>query len=123
MDNHKALSGRYCEMCGAEVDRNGDHPNEDCRASAEIATLVRYLADTVYISRIAPAVILMRIVYPAISDREIAKQLRIGKSSVDEVVSRLSTKLTRPIDRVLKGTGYSRARRQQARRSRENGEA
>lgn len=122
MENHWRQSVRYCEMCGGEINENGDAPDTSKihpEASTQITSIIRYMADLAYVSRIAPAIISLKVAHPEISEREIARILKIKKSSVNETIKRTNDKTFGVLEKILHGTRYGFSVKQRHRRKQE----
>ena len=119
--NHEAYSVEYCSLCGGP--RGDGHEPEDMihpQAQTQIASVVRYLADSIDLGgRLAPAIILLKLVHPEITVREIGKALGVKKSSVSEVIGKASERMGDGLAKVLRGTCYHRSISQAKRRDRE----
>ena len=82
LDNHPAMSRRYCECCGAEVDGRGEclgEVNDHGEACKAINKLTRWALHDLTLLR----VISYRIHTPGMTVRDLARSLGIGKSQAD----------------------------------------
>lgn len=120
-ENHEAYAVDLCPMCGQM--RGDEDPHEQMihpQAQTQIASVVRYLADSIDLGgRLAPAIILLKVVHPEITVREIGKALGVKKSSVSEVITKASDRMGEGLAKVLRGTCYHRSISQAKRRERE----
>lgn len=122
-ENNRRNSIDCCELCGGEVDRNGESKlpasNERDGGDLQVVNLIRYLADMAYVSRVAPAIIMLKVAHPDMSDRDTAKILKINKSALSEAITKINTRTNGSIEKVLYGTRYAIAIKQRTRRTRE----
>ena len=118
LDNHPAMSRRYCELCGGEVDGHGECQSTACEG--EIADLVRLVGTLSRWSLHKPLhmrVLASRIEQPHYSVREVATVVGIGRSRVHDVLRELGDSF--PALAALLGFAKPTSRNQQARRKRE----
>lgn len=119
-ENHEAYAVDLCPMCGQQTGEEHHEHMIHPQAQTQIASVVRYLADSIDLGgRLAPAIILLKVVHPEITVREIGKALGVKKSSVSEVITKASDRMGEGLAKVLRGTCYHRSISQAKRRERE----
>lgn len=122
MPNHPAYSVRTCEMCGAEVDRNGECDTGQHDESREsIALAIQAVEAMSRWSIHEPKLLLclsVKINEPSLTIRDVAMRVGIGKSQCDQYMRQIVNIF--PVLRPILGLNSPKAIAQQKRREGNN---
>lgn len=128
MEGHRSLSRKYCELCGGEVDRNGEnlHGCDDNRGSdITMALDVLRWACRLHTHRPKSAkqiltVLGLKMDHPEYSMRDMEKYTGVRKSRVGDIMREVVELM--PGTSALLGLETPKARSQKQRRSKEQKE-
>ena len=116
IEGHSAFDDHRCELCGAEVHRNGDAKVQYSTTEAKLA--VEAISAMCRWSIYSPRLLLVmahKIETPSITVRELAHQLGIGKTQADEYIKEVCGIF--PMLAPVLGLSTPKARAQQERRA------
>jgi hypothetical protein len=121
VEDHQAYAMSYCEMCGGEVDRNGECAGED-RDHAEMADLVAIVGTLARWALRRPLhmrILASRVEHPHYTIRDVAEVVGVGRSQVHAIMAEISGAF--PALKPVLGFASCRSRAQARRRTNERG--
>ena len=119
VEDHPAYATSYCEMCGGEVDRNGECTGEDQdRAeTADLVAIVGTLARWALRRPLHMRILASRVEHPHYTIRDVSEVVGIGRSQVQATMQEIASEF--PALAPVLGFKSCRSRSQAERRNNE----